>query len=171
MKTVRVELPDPPRANDTVVGLNEARKLVDEDVTVRLTLPASPALLTVRDDVPDLPARSTRLVGEDASVKLPVRVKSRKPDRVTVPLEAAIVTLYRPGRVEVDVEMRRLTKRDWPGDMDRVVTLNENVGPAGDIVPFKLTTPEKPVLEIERVVDVEPPESNLFCVSEPIVSV
>ena len=62
-------------------------------MTVRLTIPDRPALLTVMDAVPAWPARRVSPDDEELRVKSPVRVNRMYAVLMIVPLVAVIVML------------------------------------------------------------------------------
>ncbi len=70
--TLRVEVPDPPGLKLILAGLVETiRPLGVKDVD-RLTVPVKPAtLLSIMDEIPELPARTFTVVGLAEIVKSP----------------------------------------------------------------------------------------------------
>jgi hypothetical protein len=70
--TVRVEAPDPPGIKLTLAGLVEAVRPVGVTDVERLTVPVKPAtLLSVMDEILELPARRFTVVGLVEIVKSP----------------------------------------------------------------------------------------------------
>ncbi len=68
--TVSVDIPDPPEVNVTLGGFNPVVRLVDEDVTAKVTVPAKPLrLVSAIVDVPEEPCTLVREVGLDEIVK------------------------------------------------------------------------------------------------------
>ncbi len=70
--TLRVEVPDPPGLKLMLAGLVEAVRPVRVTDVKRLTVPVKPAtLLSVMDEVLELPARTFTVVGLAEIVKSP----------------------------------------------------------------------------------------------------
>ncbi len=93
MVTVRFELADPPATNETMAGFMEVARLEEGLVTLRLKVPARPALDNRIWDDPTAPACMVMIVELVVMVKFPVTVIVRIDWRIIEPLVPVSVTV------------------------------------------------------------------------------